>query len=303
MRKKVLLFLILVLSLGTAVFAQDDLLDMLDEEVPQKKEFTYATFKGVRLINGHTVEAPSSHELVFLIGHRFGRISDGVSNLFGLDQATIRLGLEYSLSDRFCAGIGRSTYQKTVDGFLKYKLIKQAKGKGGMPFSLTLLSSTAINTLRWPIPDRKNYFTSRLAYTHQLLLARKFNAGLSLQLMPTVVHKNLVEFEHESNDVYALGAGGRVKLTRRISLNAEYYYLLNRNSLPNVNGIKPKNALAVGFDIETGGHVFQLHFTNAQAMMEKGFITETTGDFFKGDIYFGFNVSRTFSFKRFAKTS
>lgn len=289
----------LALSTGIIAYAQeeeDDLLKSLDSISPPSKEITFATFKGTRLINGHTIQVPAKGEMVFLISHRFGNIRDGAYNFFGLDQASVRLGFEYSPIDRLCVGIGRSVYQKSVDGFLKYQLLQQSKGgKHSMPVSLTLLTGMAVNGLKWAEPNRENYFTSRLSYTHQILIARKINANLSLQLMPTMIHYNLVNKVAESNDVYALGVGGRYKLSHRISVNGEVYPVLNRNGMPAINGLKPATCVAVGVDIETGGHVFQLHLTNAQAMIEKGFISESTGSFFKGNLYFGFNVSRTFN--------
>lgn len=293
------LFSILILTGSllsySASFSQetDSLLLLLDEVSPPKKEYVTATFKGVRLINGHTIEMPAKGEMIFLISHRFGNINDGAYTLFGLDQASIRMGLEYSPLDRLCIGIGRSVYQKTVDGFLKFMLFKQAED--GSPVSVNTLSTMGINGLKWAEPQRTNYFSSRLSYVHQILIARKFNRNLSLQIMPTLIHKNLVEKSFEKNDIFSIGIGGRYKLTKRFSVNAEYYTLLAQNTIPNVNGLAPVPCVAVGVDIETGGHVFQLHFTNAQAMIEKGFITESTGSFFKGNIYFGFNISRNFN--------
>ncbi len=292
-------FLLFALGIGFAASAQedeDDLLKSLDSISPPSKEIAFATFKGTRLINGHTIQLPAKGEMVFLISHRFGNIRDGAYNFFGLDQASVRLGLEYSPIDRLCVGIGRSVYQKTVDGFLKYQVLQQSKGgKWTMPVSVTLLSGMSVNGLKWAEPNRENYFTSRLTYTHQVLIARKMNADLSFQVMPTMIHYNLVAKVAESNDVYALGVGGRYKLTRRLSVNAEVYPVLNRAEMPAINGLKPATCVAVGVDIETGGHVFQLHVTNAQALIEKCFITESTGSFFKGNLYFGFNVSRTFN--------
>lgn len=272
--------------------AQDDMLEMLEKEAGASgPEFTEATFKGTRLINGHSVETRKKGTLDFIIGHRFGLISSGADDLFGLDDSQIRLGLDYALTDVFTVGIGRSSFEKTVDGFLKYKLLRQQTGERNIPVTVTGFSSMAIKTLS--AEDSELDFTTKLTYSWQLIIARKFNQSFSFQLLPTMVHRNAVLPESEGNDLFALGAGGRIKLTKRISFNAEYYYQLNRieNSLI-------KNSVAIGFDIETGGHVFQLHFTNSRAMIEKGFITETTTDFFDGDIHFGFNISRSFQLHR-----
>ncbi len=291
MRK--ILFL-LVTSL-VFVYAQDDLEAILDEEAPDpQKDEVVATFKSPRLVTGHTIEMPAKNELIFIVSHRFGSLNSGAYNFFGLDQSTIRLGLEYSPLKFLCVGVGRSSYNKTYDGFLKFKILRQATGKKSFPFTLTYLSSMALNSLKWEDPTRENYFTSRLAFTHQLLLARKFGKRVSFQLMPTMVHKNLVTYISESNDIFAVGAGGRVKITNRITLTGEYYYLIP-NNIPLVNGFSPVNPLGIGVNIETGGHVFQLTFSNSLAMFNEAFVAETMENWLNGGIHFGFNITRTFS--------
>jgi hypothetical protein len=164
-----------------------------------------------------------------------------------------------------------------------------------MPVSVSALSSIAVTSVKWSDTGRNNYFSSRLYYVQQLLIARKISQSFSVQIAPTFVHRNLVATELDPNDFFAVGAGGRMKLTKRISLNAEYYYMINPGK--DINQ-KFYNPLSVGFDIETGGHVFQLIFTNSLAMIEKGFIGETTGSWGKGDIHFGFNISRVFTLKQ-----
>ncbi len=190
-------------------------------------------------------------------------------------------------------GVGRSSYEKALDGFFKYRILRQSSGARNMPVTVSYMSSMAVNTLRWQYPDRENYFSSRLFYTHQLLAGRKFSENLSIQLMPTVVHRNLVRTLAEANTVLIIGIAARQKLTNRTSLNLEYYYVP-----PGQLAGQYTNALSIGFDIETGGHVFQLHFTNATTMIEKGFITETTGNWLEGGIHFGFNISRVFTLHR-----
>ncbi|MEQ9375648.1 MAG: DUF5777 family beta-barrel protein [Imperialibacter sp.] len=274
------------LALAMPLLAQDDLLAGLEAEQADQKTLVDATFKGTRLINGHSIETRKQGVMDFIIAHRFGTIDGGAYELFGLDNALVRIGLEYALTDRLYVGVGRSSFEKTYDGFAKYRLLRQSTGKGSVPLSATWLSSVALKTLKDPTYDLQ--FTDKLAFTHQLLLARKFNNGLSLQLMPTWVHRNLIGETDLNNDIFALGVGGRIKLSQRVALCAEYYYQfqhLNENT---------QNALAIGVDIETGGHVFQLQFTNATSMVPKGFVSETTNNFFKGEIHFGFNVSRTF---------
>jgi hypothetical protein len=288
--QRIVMLLFTLLS-ASSLQAQDDLLEALQQqEDPAQPHFTTATFKSTRLINGHTIETRSRGVLDFIISHRFGRLNSGAYNLFGLDEANIRLGLDYGLSNRLNIGFGRSSFEKVYDGFIKYRLLQQGSGKGTAPLSAVLFSSAAIGTLK---SANELSLSNRLTYTWQLLLARKLSERLSLQLMPAVVHRNLSLSEEDNNDIYALGAGGRYKLNKRLALNFEYYYRFNEPLLqPNYN------ALAIGLDIETGGHVFQLHLTNARAMQERGFITQTTGNFFDGDIHFGFNVSRVFQLRK-----
>ncbi len=300
--KSLLITIAVCIAAITKLYAQDDLMKMLEDDAKKEKKRDYATatFKTSRLINGHSIENAAAGVLDLKISHRFGMVNRGAYELFGLDQATMRIGLDYGISKRLMVGAGRSTYQKQYDAFGKFKILRQSSGgKWSSPISISAVSTIMLKTLKWEDPARKNYYTSRLSFAHQLLIARKFSEGISLQLMPSYVHYNIVQATTDPNDIFALGAGGRFKLTKRLSFNIEYYHVLPLSFVEGQNYLLPgtHNSLAVGFDIETGGHVFQLHFTNSTGMTERTFITETTGDFFKGDIHFGFNVSRVFTIK------
>ena len=279
---------------GIAQTDTTDLMSQLEKEVSgddkNNTNYTTATFKSTRLIDGHTVENVGKGVLDFRISHRFGKVNGGGYDLFGLDNATMRMSFDYGITNRFMVGIGRSTFEKTYDAFFKVKLLRQSTGAKRMPLTVSYVPTVALKTLKSLDTSRKNYFSSRLFFTHQLIIARKFSEKTSLQLMPTYSHRNLVTLASEPNDLIAIGIGGRQKITRRVSLNAEYYY-----QLPDFKLEGTTNALSVGVDIETGGHVFQLHFTNSQGMSERTFITETRGKWGKGDIYFGFNISRVFT--------
>jgi Membrane bound beta barrel domain (DUF5777) len=273
--------------------AQDStatLMNQLEAETTAPTTYTTATFKTTRLINGHTVENLHKQVLDVKISHRFGKVNGGGYELFGLDNATMRMGVDYGITNNIMAGIGRSTYQKTYDAFLKWKILRQSTGQKNMPITLCYVPTIALKTLKFEDPNRKNYFTNRLFFTHQLIIARKFSEKTSLQLMPTFTHRNLVQFASEMNDLLAIGIGGRQKISKRVSINAEYYY-----QLPGYKLTSTTNSLSVGIDIETGGHVFQFHLTNSQGMSERTFISETTGKWGDGDIYFGFNIARVFT--------
>jgi len=288
---KRILLLALALGMFQSVVAQDDLLDFLGEE-EESINYTSATFKDSRVINVQSNETAAKGVLRFVISHRFGRLSDGAYELFGLDNATIRLGLDYGITDRIQVGIARSSFEKTYEGNLKVKLLRQSSGGKEVPVSLTWYSGMYINGLRWEDPERENYFTSRLSYAHQLIITRKFSKSFSLAFVPSYLHDNLVRTAEMNNDQLALGLGGRVKLTNRLSLNAEYHYRI----IKRVEQDDPyNNSFSIGVDIETGGHVFQLHVTNSRGMFETAYIGETAGRWVDGDIYFGFNISRVFT--------
>ncbi|MCB0581454.1 MAG: hypothetical protein KDD10_19350, partial [Phaeodactylibacter sp.] len=261
--KKTILLAGIVLA-AIALNAQEgDLLSLLGEE-EETTDYTTASFKTNRVVNLHSLENTAAGVLDVKISHRFGTLNGGTYELFGLDNATIRIGADFGVTDRLTVGLGRSSFQKTYDGFLKYKFLRQSTGKRVMPVTAALFASTAVQTLKWQNPDRENYFSSRMYHTFQLILGRKFSEGLSLQLSPTLVHRNLVETSAERNDVLALGTAGRIKLSKRVALNAEYIYVLPDQLAPGF-----RNSFSIGFDIETGGHVFQLHFTNSTSMIEK----------------------------------
>jgi hypothetical protein len=246
-------------------------------------------------MNGHSVEKMPAGQLDFRVSHRFGYINSGAYNFFGLDQSNMHISLEYGFLKWFMAGIGRASFEKTYDAFGKFSILRQSTGAKEMPVSLSIVENVALKTLKSPDSVRKEYFSSRLTYTTQLLVARKFNQYFSFQITPSYVHRNMVATTLDYNDLFAVGAGGRFKLAKRISFNGEYYYLVNPKTDMSQRIYDP---LSLGFDIETGGHVFQLIFTNSLGMTEKSFIGETTGSWRKGDIHFGFNISRVFTFKQ-----
>jgi len=247
------------------------------------------TFNGTRIMNGQSIETRQKGVLEFLIQHRFGRINSGWYELFGLDQSNIRFGFEYFISEDLSMALGRSSFEKTFDAYLKYKIIEQKTGVKTTPLSLTFFGSTTEKTLRDYQPEAKPTFEDRLVFTSQLLMARKFSPLFSVQFSPTYMHFNTVPTYKDPNDIFALGIGTRMKVSKRISINGEYYYTINQ-----FKSVDTTNSLALGIDIETGGHIFQIILTNSRSMVEKGFIAETTGNFFKGDIHLGFNISRDF---------
>ncbi|MDO8929939.1 MAG: DUF5777 family beta-barrel protein, partial [Bacteroidota bacterium] len=262
MNKILSIFFGLIFLLAGNGFSQD-LDELMNAELKPTVDFATATFKSTRIINGHSIEQSKINQLDFRISHRFGTLNQGLYGLFGLDQSEIHFSLEYGLKDWLMVGAGRASMNKTYDGFAKIRLLRQSSGIKNMPIHLSYFTSIEINTLKFPVRPEgtSNYFHSRLSYVQQLLIARKFSESLSVQLTPTFIHRNLVKSELDKNDIFALGAGARYKLTKRMSVNAEYYYIIN----PNADILDPKtyNAMSVGVDIETGGHVFQIMITNS----------------------------------------
>lgn len=282
-------FLAIPTVLLTTSLPAQDLMDMLNSGEPQQTEYTYATFKATRIINGQSIENPPKGAMNFVISHHFGRVNEGWYEFWGLDQANIRFGFEYGITDWLAIGVGRTSVEKTYDGSVKVKFLRQSKGLRNMPISMSYYGDISCTSLKWSDPDRENYFSSRLQYLHQLLIARKFGQSVSLQLIPTYIHRNLVETEADQNDVWALGAGGRVKITKRLAVTGEYYYVM-----PGQTADDFYNSFSIGLDLETGGHVFQVYLTNSQGLIGQQFIPETTGNWGDGDIHIGFNINRTF---------
>lgn len=280
------------------IFAQDDLLSELESDLVEDKTVT-AAFKGLKVVNFESTKIAGKKDLFFVVSHRFGTVKNGIDDLFGLDNAVTQIKFIYGINDWMNLGVARSSLQKKYGLHAKYRLIRQEKEK--FPFTLVGYNLLTVNTALDKAILAKLEFSDRLTYTSQILVSRKISEKLSLLLAPTYIHENLAtrstvtgangeEFAFdEVNDQFAIGVGGRFKLTTHWSLNADYGIHLNRNN----NSIF-KNPLSIGVDLETGGHVFQMHFTNAQAMFEEGFIIQGNGDWSDGDFFFGFNLSRVF---------
>ena len=280
---------LILLMAATPCFSQDSLLTMLEDSSATGTTFPVkGTFKAIHIVNAQTVESPAKNDLNFIIMHRFGKLNDGAYNFFGLDNASIRLGLDYGISDRLGIGVGRSSLEKTFDGYLKYRLLDQTEGAKKFPVTVSLLG--AINHMTLHL-DTFVSAKNKTTYIAQALIARKFTSALSLQVSPTFIHFNRYPATRKSEDIFATTVGGRLKFTKRMAITAEYDYIPSGKR----DDLNIKNSLSLGLDIETGGHVFQLVFTNAAGMVESQYIGKTAGTWDNGDIYFGFNITRNFS--------
>jgi hypothetical protein len=268
-----------------SLFAQEDLLGELDVK-PAKKEAVTATFKALQICNLQSTKLAAKGEFYMLISHRFGDLTEGLQNFFGLDNANTKIGGIYGVTDWLSIGVSRHTFQKNYETAIKYKLANQLEG--GFPVTIVGYNTLDVNTEL----SKDNYpslqFSNRLAYSAQLLISRKISESLSLELAPIFTHKNLYDDLTENSNLMLLGCGARYKLTKRLSLNLEYDARMNAMSNNPYH-----NPMTAGLDIETGGHVFQLVFSNSQAMNDVSVFSNSTGSGSKG-IFFGFNMYRVF---------
>lgn len=281
--RNIILQLTCLLLLGGSACAQEDLLSQLDSTQVQD---TYATaaFKGLQVITLQSTKMPAKKEFYFVVSHRFGTVKGGISEFFGFDDATTKIGGIYGLTDWLAVSGSRHTLSKVYETSVKYRLARQSDL---FPFEIVGYNTLDINSLLKKDDYPKIEFSDRLTYITQLIVSRKISERLSLELVPSYIHKNLYNPEIENDNQFALGYGGRMKISKRLSVNLEYAYNFNKPDFY-------KNPLSVGLDVETGGHIFQLLFTNSQSMTESGYLTSAAGDWGKGDFFFGFNLYRVF---------
>lgn len=267
----------------TFSYAQDDLLSELDS-TQVSDSYATAAFKGLQIVTLQTTKMPAKKEVYFVVSHRFGTVKDGFSEFFGLDQATTKIGGVYGITDWLSVSASRHTLLKVYEAGLKYRVARQS---ADFPVDIVGYNTVDINSLFKKEDYPKIEFSDRLTYITQVLISRKVSEKLSLQLVPSYIHKNLHNPALENDNQFSMGAGGRMKLTKRLSVNVEYMHNFDKPDFYT-------NPLSVGLDLETGGHIFQLLFTNSQAMTESGYITNAAGDWGKGDFFFGFNLYRVF---------
>ena len=292
---------ILFILCSLSSFCQDDLLDMLIDEEPEKKEKVAYTFKAIKLINANTIETTKKKTLDFRITHRFGNMEigepQGKHTVWGLDNASnIRFSLDYGLTDKISLGIGRSKTNEHIDGNIKYRFLEQKEN--GLPISVAYFSNVALSPVA-NIPG--DVFENRLSFTNQLIIASKVTRGISLEILPTLVHRNYVYSAviHPENgsidehDLFALGFAGRFKLTQRFAFVIDYFLPFS-NFRTTSNDYY--NALGVGIEIETGGHVFHVNLTNSAGIIENDYLPNTRDSWGEGEYKLGFNISRVFSF-------
>ncbi|MCJ7933394.1 MAG: DUF5777 family beta-barrel protein [Chryseobacterium sp.] len=278
---KALLFLS-VFSSGLA-FAQEDLLKDIDT-IKTNTESSQPAFKALQIVTGQSTKLTAKKEWYIVVAHRFGDVSTGFKNFFGLDNASTKLGAIYGITDAVSVSLSRETNMKTFEGSVKYRLLRQ---NDNFPVDIVGYNIMAVNTDL----SKDNYplltFNDRLSYLTQALISRRFSDRLSVQLTPSYVHKNLYEPTIEDKNQFLAGLGGRYKISKRVSVNAEYFVNFDDHSFY-------RNPLSLGVDIETGGHVFQLLFTNSQINSDIGYLTNASGQWGKGHIFFGFNLYRVF---------
>jgi hypothetical protein len=278
-------FLIITILSLNVLYAQDDLLDELESEVVEEK-FEQPAFKAMKIGNLQSTKVAAKGDLYMYVSHRFGTLKDGISTFFGFDNANTKIQMVYGIFDGVQLGISRESLRKTYAVSAKFKLIAQND-----KFPVSVVGYTTANINSEVSTDRYPYieFGDRVSYASQLLISRRINNKFSIELAPTFVRQNLVYEPEQQHNQFALGVGGRMKVSKRMSINLDYVYNFSRYEESIYN-----NPLTIGLDIETGGHVFQLLFSNAQSTNEPGFISNAEGDWSDGDIFFGFNIVRVF---------
>ncbi len=268
---------------------EDDLLQELDNLNQNETTYELPAFKALQIGNLQSTKVVDKGDLYLVVAHRFGYLKEGIKEFFGLDQANTKIQLLYGLLPNLQIGVSRDSYEKTYSGTAKYKLYRQSDK---IPVNVSLYGSVDINTVlkKSTYPGLKTF--DPFSYTTQILVSRRFSEKLSLELAPIFVRHNLQDLnftQTQTHNQILLGLGGRYKISKRLSINADYAYNFSKDSNSSY-----KNPFTVGVDIETGGHVFQLLFTNARASSDASFLTETLGDWSKNEISFGFNIVRVF---------
>jgi hypothetical protein len=247
-------------------------------------------FRDTRVVNGQSVRTNEEGVMKFIITHRFGTLNSGKNNLFGLDEAKMRIGLDYGITNNLTIGAGRGNYKDNIDMFVKWNLLEQSTKS---PIAVTGLFSTSIKTDPFkialqPVVTGKH----RFVYATQVMVARKFSDNISLQITPTYLHRNLVDSTQGTNGVFGLGFAGRRKISKKLTILSEYY-LSSKSQV----GDSKKNVFSVGVEFDSKGHAFQLMLTNTQGMTERFYLGDTESDWLDGDIHLGFNVTRDFKVK------
>jgi hypothetical protein len=297
--KKILI--VLLSSAFLTAWSQEDLLKELEQSQKPETTNVIQTFKGTRIINGQSVETKGKGELEFIFAHRFDKINSGSYGAWGFDGfAMVRLGMEYGITDRLGVSIGRTFFynNKMVDAYVRYKVAQQTEGASNFPVTITTIGTVTYQAY----PNASDAASAnillpstsdRMGYVLEVLVAHKFSSKFSAQVSPVFVHRNAVIQAYENNDDYGVSVGARYKLTRSFSLIGEYQTRLNtKENSPYYN------SAGLGVDIETGGHVFQLVFTNGLGLNPQTILTQTDGKIANGDIHFGFNVTRTFQLRK-----
>lgn len=232
-----------------------------------------------------SVELPAKSELKMHIAHRFGRLNGGFYDLFGLDEATMRLGFEWGATDWLGVSIGRSTWEKTYDLGTKISLFRYTSND--FKLASSLFAGWSVNTLRNYFPENEENLGSRSTLNLQLMLAAGYKR-FSFQVSPVILRNNYDPRADGSLVMFALPLTGSVNLTKRMGISAEYIAVFNKPIYSDVN------PLTFSLDLDTGGHQFQLLFSNSRGLTYKSIMTNTDTGWTEGGIYFGFNLVRTF---------
>jgi len=292
MNKKISQLFVFVFVLVYHSTNAQDLLDKLNKEFQDKPVYEIATFKTTRIGLGHSIETRKKGALEISLYNRYWNIPNFEGQRFLADVVSTRFGLDYAFSDNFTLGLGYTNHDEIFDGFIKYKLINQKKGSQKTPISITLFQGFSHRKLSNEYSDLYSVINTtssdKYAFTSQVLIARKFNRNLSLQVTPTFIHRTADSQNNDPQSHFAVGLGGRHKISQHAAIVSEYYYVANP-----IESVDTYNVFMVGVNWELSHLMLQFHMTNARSFPEDTFITQTTNNFNAkdGNFHFGFNAT------------
>lgn len=280
-------------ALPVFLFAQDT----TEVAATPTKELVKHTFENQIALNNQTVENVSHKSLDFMIQHRFALI-ENADDLFGFyGPSNIRLGLTYGITKRISLGVGVTKNKMIYDFNAKVNLLQQSKGKG-MPVTVTYFGNigrSALDEDNFKGPDGNYKAADRLTYFNEIIIGRKFNSKISLQLAGTYSHMNLIDSIYQQHDFISLSFLGRYKFSPQSSVMVDFDYVLNASGID--ESVRPQYNATVGYEVSTGSHQFQVFVGTAQNIVDQEYRVYNQNDFGKLEVVFGFNITRDWSFK------
>lgn len=296
--KSTLILMVVVFAASSNLMAQDS--SAAKAPVTKSKSYVKNTFSGNYLIDDQTVMVPVKKTFGFYISHHFGLVNEGISNFFGVfELANMQFSLTYVPVKDLQLGFGFGNYNMEVNWNAKYALLKQTKD-GSMPVSVTYFGLAAMNTQK---ASNSNYIVTtadRFSYFNQILIARKVNDKLSLQVGIALTHFNNVAGYYDStgkiqsqmeNNNWTFCAGGRYQVSPGMAIIVNYDQPLTQNQTNN-----PQPNISFGLEMNTSGHDFQIFAGNYGYALPTDNTVLNQNNYRKGQFVIGFIISRLWNF-------